>query len=191
MSIFILLVSLAVWGYVHSLLASHAAKAAMKLGRWHRLAYNTFALLTFAPILYLMRTLPDQAIYQVPAPWNILMFGGQLLAALMLLIAVLQTDILAFIGFRQLSDEQKPAKLTTNGLYRFVRHPLYTGILSFIWLTPTMTQNSLTVYLGATIYILIGAYFEEKKLVGEFGDAYTDYKRRTPMLIPGLMFRAG
>jgi hypothetical protein len=127
MSIFILLVSLAVWGYVHSLLASHAAKAAMKLGRWHRLAYNTFALLTFAPILYLMRTLPDRPIYQVPAPWNILMFGGQ----------------------------------------------------------------SLTVYLGATIYILIGAYFEEKKLVGEFGDAYTDYKRRTPMLIPGLMFRAG
>ncbi len=188
MSILILVVSLALWGYVHSVLASYFAKGKINLGRWYRLAYNAFALLTFAPILALMRTLPDRSIYQIPAPWNVLMFGGQLLALLLLLIAIMQTDILSFIGLRQLSDGEKPAKLTTRGLYRLVRHPLYTGILLFIWLTPTMTQNSFTVYLGATIYILIGAYFEEKKLSREFGEAYVEYKRKTPMLVPGLLF---
>ena len=189
MSILILFVSLALWGYVHSVLASYFAKRKINLGRWYRLAYNAFALLSFAAILTLMRTLPDRLIYQVPAPWNILMFGGQLLAILLLLIVIMQTDILSFIGFRQLSEGEQPGKLITRGLYRLVRHPLYTAILLFIWLTPTMTQNSLTVYLGATAYILVGAYFEEKKLSREFGESYVEYKRKTPMLIPGFGFR--
>jgi protein-S-isoprenylcysteine O-methyltransferase Ste14 len=51
-----------------------------------------------------------------------------------------------------------------------------------------MTQNSLTVYIGATIYTLVGAYFEERKLLQDFGEAYAEYRRRTPMLIPGLNF---
>jgi protein-S-isoprenylcysteine O-methyltransferase Ste14 len=42
--------------------------------------------------------------------------------------------------------------------------------------------------VGATIYILIGAYFEERKLSREFGAAYADYKSKTPMLIPWLKF---
>jgi methanethiol S-methyltransferase len=184
MSILILVLSLALWGYVHSLLASHAAKGRIKLGRGYRLAYNAFALLSLMPILYLMRTLPDRSIYQVPAPWNVLMFGGQLLAILLVLLAIRQTDILSFLGLRQISEGEKPARLITQGLYRWVRHPLYTGILLFMWLTPTMTQNILTVYLGLTIYILIGASFEEKKLMRDF-DGYAEYKRKTPMLIPG------
>src|SRR5688500_1970707 len=130
MSVFILLVSLVLWGYVHSVLASRASKGKIDLGHWYRLAYNAFAILTFVPILYLMRTLPDRPVYQVPAPWNVLMFGGQLLAILLLLIAIMQTDILSFLGFRQLSEREKPAKLITSGLYRWMRHPLYTGILS-------------------------------------------------------------
>jgi len=73
-------------------------------------------------------------------------------------------------------------------LYRVVRHPLYTFSLLFIWLSPSVSQNSLTVYIGATLYTLIGAYFEERKLLREFGEAYAIYKNTTPMLIPGLVF---
>ncbi|NOH03709.1 MAG: isoprenylcysteine carboxylmethyltransferase family protein [Chloroflexi bacterium] len=76
----------------------------------------------------------------------------------------------------------------TRGLYRLVRHPLYTFSLVFIWLTPVMSQNSLALYTGATLYLLIGAYFEERKLLRDFGEAYAEYKRKTPMLIPGLTF---
>jgi protein-S-isoprenylcysteine O-methyltransferase Ste14 len=184
MSILILVLSLAFWGVLHSLLASYAAKGRIKLEGWYRLAYNAFALVSFAPILYLMLTLPDRPIYQVPSPWNVVMLGGQLLAILFLLIAIRQTDILSFLGFRQILEGEKPGRLITAGLYRWVRHPLYTGILLFMWLTPIMTQNILTVYLGLTMYILIGAYFEEKKLLSEF-EGYAEYKRKTPMLIPG------
>jgi len=186
MNILILLLALALWGLVHSILATHFAKDMIGNANVYRLGYNFFAALSFAPILYLMRTLPDQAVYQVPAPWNFVMLGGQVLAALMLLVAFLQTDSLSFIGLRQLFEKEKSGQLVTRGLYRIVRHPLYTFGLLFIWLSSTVTQNSLTVYIGATVYTLVGAYFEEKKLLREFGDAYAEYKRRTPMLIPRL-----
>jgi len=190
MSIFILLLALAIWGVVHSFLASHLAKDLfrLKVGSmdFYRLTYNIFAAISFLPILYLMATLPNQLAYEVPTPWNLVMSGGQLLSALLLLTAFMQTDSLSFVGLRQLFEEEKSGALVTRGLYRVVRHPLYTFGLLLIWLTPTVSQNSLTVYIGATIYTLIGAYFEERKLLLDFGEAYANYKKSTPMLIPGF-----
>jgi protein-S-isoprenylcysteine O-methyltransferase Ste14 len=184
MSISILLMALALWGMVHSILASNFAKDMIGNASFYRLGYNVFAITSFAPILYLMKTLPDQPVYQVPAPWSMVMLVGQILAALMLLAAFLQTDSLSFVGLRQLFEKEKSGQLVTRGLYRIVRHPLYTFGLLFVWLTSTVTQNSLTVYLGATVYTLIGAYFEERKLLREFGDEYAEYKKNTSMLIP-------
>jgi len=191
MSIFILLFALAIWGIVHSFLASHLAKDLFRLKAggmdFYRLAYNIFSALSFLPILYLMATLPNRLVYEVPSPWNLIMFGGQLLSALLLLIAFLQTDSLSFVGLRQLFAEEKSGALVTRGLYRVVRHPLYTFSLLFIWLTSTVSQNSLTVYIGATLYVLVGIYFEERKLLCEFGDDYARYKQNTPMLVPGFI----
>jgi hypothetical protein len=45
-----------------------------------------------------MRALPDQRLYMVPTPWNILMYAGQVLALMLLFVTFLQTDALAFIG---------------------------------------------------------------------------------------------
>ncbi|MBI5951060.1 MAG: isoprenylcysteine carboxylmethyltransferase family protein [Chloroflexi bacterium] len=191
MSIFILLLALAIWGVVHSFLASHMAKDLFRLKAgsmdFYRLAYNVFAGISFLPILYLMATLPNQPVYEVPSPWNLVMFGGQLLSLVLLAVAFLQTDALSFVGLRQLFEAEKSGALVVHGLYKVVRHPLYTFSLLFIWLTPSVSQNSLTVYIGATAYILIGTYFEERKLLREFGEAYANYKKSTPMLIPGLV----
>jgi len=76
--------------------------------------------------------------------------------------------------------------MVTNGLYRYVRHPLYTAGLVIIWLIPLMTYNLLALILGLTIYIFVGAYFEERKLLLEFGDVYAEYRQRTPMLVPRI-----
>ncbi len=188
MSILILLFALALWGIVHSILASSFAKGIIGAARFYRLAYNIIAVISFLPILYLMTTLPDKPVFQVPAPWKFIMLAGQALAALLLLITVLQTDTLSFAGLRQLFEKEKTDALVTGGLYRLVRHPLYTFSFLLIWLSPTVSQNSLTVYIGATLYTLVGAYFEERKLLREFGEAYAAYKKSTPMLIPGLVF---
>ena len=192
MSVFTLLLAMAIWGIVHSFLASHLAKDLFKMRSggmdFYRLAYNIFSVVSFLPILYLMGTLPNQPLYKITGFWSYGMVGGQVLSLLLLVVTLLQTDTLAFIGLRQLFAKEEKGALVTSGLYKLVRHPLYTFGLLFIWLTPAVTLNSLTVYIGATIYILVGAYFEERKLLREFGEAYAEYKRTTPMLIPGLVF---
>jgi protein-S-isoprenylcysteine O-methyltransferase Ste14 len=191
---FWLIITIALWGVVHSLLASmgfkNLVRGTLRYGsmRFYRLLYNIFAVVSFAPILYLMVFLPDRALYQVPAPWKYLMLAGQGLSALLLLIAVLQTDLLSFAGLRQLIEEEKTGNLVTGGLYRYVRHPLYTFSLSSLWLSPSMSLNLFLVYAGLTIYVLIGIFFEERKLLREFGQAYAEYKSVTPMLIPALKF---
>ena len=192
MSILLILLSLLLWGLVHSLLASNGYKnwltdlLGKSMMRGYRLAYNFFSLLSFLPILYLGATLPDALLYSTPKPISSVMILGQAAAVVFLIIGVLQTDTFYFIGLRQLFEQEKPAKFVTGGLYRLVRHPLYTAGLLFLWLSPRVTVNSFVLVLGATVYIFIGAYFEERKLVREFGAAYLEYKSRTPMLVPWM-----
>ncbi len=114
------------------------------------------------------------------------MLIGQGLSAALLLFSLLQTDVLSFAGVRQLFEAEKSGALITSGIYARVRHPLYTFGLLMIWLSPVVSWNSLLVYVSFTLYIFIGIFFEERKLLREFGQAYADYKSRTPMLIPSL-----
>jgi protein-S-isoprenylcysteine O-methyltransferase Ste14 len=76
--------------------------------------------------------------------------------------------------------------MVTGGFYKYARHPLYTAGLIFIWLLPSMTCNLLALNIGLTVYLFVGAYFEERKLLLEFGEAYAEYRRRTPMFVPFL-----
>lgn len=187
-----LILAVALWGGVHSLLASLGFKDFLRrrLGdgfmQSYRLLYNLFAVISIAPVLYLMISLPDHNLYQVPPPWKYLMLAGQGISALLLFAAVLQTDLLSFAGLRQLSGAEQTGRLVTDGLYRFIRHPLYTFSLLILWLSPRVTINSFIVYLALTMYVLAGAFFEERKLLREFGQEYVNYRSVTPMLVPGL-----
>ena len=189
---FWLILAIIIWGIVHSVTASLEFKEflrsllGMEFMRFYRLLYNVFSVVSFAPILYMAALLPTQTLYRVSPPWNYLMLAGQGLAAVLEVVAVLQTDTLSFVGLRQLFEEEKPGGLITKGFYKYMRHPLYTFGLLFLWLSPSVTVNSFILYIFLTIYILVGAFFEERKLLREFGQAYADYKSVTPMLIPGL-----
>lgn len=191
---FWLILSVVVWGFVHSLTASLKFKELLRrlLGnggmKFYRLFYNVFSVISIAPVFYLMVALPDRDFYQIPAPWSYLMFVGSGISVLLLFVAILQTDILSFVGVRQLFQEVESGKLVTKGFYRMVRHPLYTFGLLALWLSSSVSRNAFIVYLGLTLYILAGIYFEERKLLREFGQVYADYKSVTPMLIPGLKF---
>jgi protein-S-isoprenylcysteine O-methyltransferase Ste14 len=195
LSIFWLTLAVLIWGVVHSLTASLEAKNWIHrvLGdggmRYYRLAYNLFSVISFLPILWLMAALPDRVLYQIPSPWIYLSLAGQLAAVVVLVVGVLQTGALSFVGLRQLIEgEQRETELVTDGLYRWVRHPLYSAGLGFIWLAPVMSQNSLIVFIAVTIYIIVGAFYEERKLERKFSSTYARYKAKTPMFIPGIKF---
>lgn len=104
-----ILLGFLLFGGLHSLLASLRAKALA--ARWfgdagrlgYRLFFNLSALLSFAPILALVALLPDRRIYAIPLPWALLTGALQLAAALGMLVSVLQTHPLHFLGLEQLA----------------------------------------------------------------------------------------
>ena len=157
--------------------------------RYYRLVFSILGGLTFLPSMALLALLPDRTIYRIPAPWSYLANLLQLGGVAIVVYGVLQTGALRFLGLDVLLDPQAgpgSPTLVTNGLYRWMRHPLYTGSFLFLWLTPTMTWNRLVFNLGVTAYLIIGSHFEEDKLMDEFGRAYAEYRRRTPAFLPRL-----
>jgi protein-S-isoprenylcysteine O-methyltransferase Ste14 len=193
---FWILLATGLYGLVHSILASVRVKTwvAQKVGqvayqRYYRLAFVIIGALTAIPLLVLVAWLPDQVIYRLPAPWAYLAYSLQAIAALLALISIVQTGLMRFIGFHQalhLDRSEQTETLVTTGLYRWVRHPIYSASFLFLWAAPVMTGNLLALNLGLSFYLWIGSIFEEKKLLQQFGKAYEAYRWRTPRFVPRL-----
>lgn len=79
--------------------------------------------------------------------------------------------------------------LKTTGLYRFIRHPGYAGLfIAFIGIDLAL-NDWLSFAVGIIPLFLVLAKrigVEENVLVGEFGDAYVQYQKRTYRLFPGV-----
>jgi methanethiol S-methyltransferase len=94
-------------------------------------------------------------------------------------------------GLRPITDRLRgrsraSTPITVAGPYRWVRHPLYLFMILMIWSCPDLTRNRLLFNLLWTVWIVIGSYLEETDLIAEFGDAYREYQKKVPMLIPLL-----
>jgi protein-S-isoprenylcysteine O-methyltransferase Ste14 len=182
----------ALYAALHSVLASNWSKRAVRraLGdssqRYYRFIYNVISVITFMPILGIVALEPGMLLYRIPFPWSILFTLGQGCAALLILIGLLQTDMWHFFGLRQLApghDGETP-EFKVSGLYQAVRHPLYTAGLLFIWFMPIMTTTTLALTITLSAYLFLGSYFEERRLVAEFGGAYREYQSSVPRMIP-------
>lgn len=80
-------------------------------------------------------------------------------------------------------------QLITSGPYAHVRHPIYTGLLvAFLG-----TGLAVGEYRGILAFLLVfislwyKLRLEEKWMRAQFGEAYTDYSRRTAALVPGIL----
>lgn len=69
-------------------------------------------------------------------------------------------------------------------LYKWVRHPLYSGFFLAFWATPHMTLGHLLLALGMSAYMLIAIVHEERDLVRLFGSDYEQYRARVGKLTP-------
>ena len=84
--------------------------------------------------------------------------------------------------------ERAEPELVTSGPYRFVRHPIYSGLLLALVGTALATN-----ILGLAIALVLGAYFlyaatvEERNLTATFPTAYPAYREHTKKLIPFLL----
>ena len=80
-------------------------------------------------------------------------------------------------------------KLATRGPYRFMRHPIYTGMLGMLLATGLAISYWFSL-LAAIIIFFIGTTIrvrsEERLLREEFGSEFEDYARRVAAMLPGV-----
>jgi protein-S-isoprenylcysteine O-methyltransferase Ste14 len=188
----LIFLTMAAWSVLHSWLAALQTKEAVRqifgetADRFYRLGFVLAAGLTLAPILLMVVFLPSQVLWRITPPWLYLTGTLQVVAVVGLIAGVLHTDVMAFLGLRQVfsNGSDSSEKLVIKGLYQWVRHPLYFFGLIFIWLIPVVTDLILAFNIAASLYLILGTLPEEQKLVRTFGQAYVQYQKDVPRLIP-------
>jgi protein-S-isoprenylcysteine O-methyltransferase Ste14 len=117
-------------------------------------------------------------------------FWGMYVGIVVSLIGV----ALVISGWKQIhkdywSKEEGQGKLVTNGIYKYIRHPQYTG---FFMITFGMMSEWATLPLIILYSLLLVLYYklakkEEADIEKEFGNDYIEYKKRTKMFIPYII----
>ncbi len=179
-----------VFAGLHSLLATDYIKdkALMLFGkgfRFYRLMYTFISIFTFVPafLVWLKYTDSTPLVYSLPGQLYPLIILIRSSALGMFVYAFFQTGILEFMGIRQ---EKTKTILITGGAYGIVRHPLYTAGIILLFTRMDMSLLDLIAVLLVSVYLVIGAFIEEKRLLLVFGEEYRKYQRRVPMFIPDI-----
>lgn len=86
-----------------------------------------------------------------------------------------------------MSVKQDP-ELVTSGPYRYVRHPIYGGMLVAMLGSSLVQRETWTIFFMVfAAYCLYSAFHEEKLMTQQFPDRYPAYRKRTRMLIPFVL----
>ena len=87
-----------------------------------------------------------------------------------------------------LFEFEKTTALVTGGIYRYIRHPLYSSLLLLAWgiffKRPDLT--GLLLAPTASLFLIVTASIEEQENIRYFGQAYQEYMKRTRKFIPFL-----
>ena len=81
-------------------------------------------------------------------------------------------------------------RLVTAGPYRYVRHPIYTGMLGMLLATALAVGHWLALPFAVFVYTLgtlVRVRAEERLLRETFGERFEDYARRVAAFVPGLL----
>lgn len=88
-----------------------------------------------------------------------------------------------------------PPELVTSGPYRLSRNPMLTGVFLLLFGLGAALDSLSLVLVFNPAYILLNIWelkrIEEPELEQRLGEDYVDYKRRTPMFIPGIQVARG
>jgi protein-S-isoprenylcysteine O-methyltransferase Ste14 len=179
--------------------AQHSIMARRGFKRWwtrvvpeavERSTYVLAASLALALVAWQWQPIPQPVVWSVQggpaatAMWVVFWLGWGLV-----LLASFLINHFELFGLRQaasplLGKAVPEAEFRTPFLYRYVRHPLYFGLVLAFWSVPTMSAGHLLFSAGATGYILVGIWFEERDLIHQFGDTYRRYRNEVGMLLP-------
>ena len=186
-----LLLSFAV---VHSVLAREGARR--RLAGWlpaplERAAYSALAGLQIVALCALWRPLPAPGGQVAGGPARLALWALFALGWLVVLAALRAVGDAHLFGLAQAwasarGEPYRARPLEANGIYRHIRHPLYSGTLLALWAAPTLSQGHLLLAAVLSAYLAIGYHFEERDLARRHGDPYLAYRARVPAFFPRL-----
>ena len=182
------------WCVLHSVMISVSVTEYLKkrLGfifRFYRLFFNLIGIMTLIPVALFAYSIRTQVIFN----WNGYMRIGQVIllgiAVLLFFLGGRHYDARQFLGIKQIREGTSnmvitdTGELDTSGVLGITRHPWYLASILFIW-ARQLDLSAIFVNVILTLYLIVGTYLEEKKLIGEFGEKYLVYQKRVSMLIP-------
>ena len=181
---------------VHSAMASSQVKEwVQQHATWsvasYRFIYNGISLLLFFMAVLVQTEIVEERWYSSQVLFILglaLMVFGCLLAYL----SFRNYQMREFLGFMQWRNKSFNAAISEElkvlGLNQFMRHPLYTAsylmLMGYLLYKPCLSSFIFS-FIGC-IYLYVGALWEEKKLLKQFGVAYRNYQEKVPMFWPRL-----
>lgn len=84
---------------------------------------------------------------------------------------------------------ENTGRLVTTGIYRYIRHPLYSSVLFLAWgaFLKSVSPATLTLGVAASAALAATAIIEEAENLVRFGEEYRNYMRGTHRFVPFLL----
>ncbi len=186
------LILILTWSFylgLHSLFASNGVKNLFEKyfslkGSMYRLIYSIASVFGFLGLIYLMAVLESTLLFESRASKAL----GMFVAIIGVVTISMSFRVLSGMEFLGLKKQKTELTLVTTGMHSKVRHPIYTGTILILigMFLYHPTDIALVTDLIIFIYLPLGIYFEESKLIKTFGDEYLAYKKRVPSIIPNF-----
>lgn len=183
---------LGAFGVVHSVLARRRAKRLLERlipPPLERSFYTLVAGLQITALMVFWRPLPA-LVWSVEHPFaRDVLWGLQGAGWALVVVGFWTTGNTHLFGLAQAWASARGVayearRLVARGVYRWIRHPLYTGTLLALWAIPTASEGRLLLATVFSAYTLIGARFEERDLERDLGERYLEYRRAVPAYLP-------
>jgi len=84
---------------------------------------------------------------------------------------------------------EKTTELIDIGIFKFIRHPLYSSLLFLTWgiFLKDISTKLLIIAILSTIFLYLTAIFDEKECISFFGEEYREYMKRSKRFIPYIV----
>ncbi len=182
------------WCALHSGLIARPVTEALRrrLGTrfgYYRLLYNAFSAASLLPLAALHLWLAGPLLLRYRGAWVLPAIVLNALAALLFVLGAKAYGTADFLGLRSARSAwrgqgvQEEPPFASAGVLRWVRHPWYLAGILVLW-GHDLDLSGLAAAVVLTLYLLLGAWLEERKLAATYGEAYRAYRREVPMLIP-------
>ena len=186
-----------VWLYTFAFALLHSITAMNSLKHWfyrlgwsehhYRLLYSVFGVVTTLLWLALIRALPDVPLYHIQGLWQYMFYAIQGTGVLIALAALAPIDGAAFLGLKAFDSQGE--SFVVKGVYQYIRHPMYAGVILYLWFQPEQSVVSLNFAAAVSLYFIVGSRLEEKRMLKANPD-YADYQQQVSAFVPRFWSRS-